>query len=589
LLTGLHASPDHLGTSTDLPHNIFTLFAATHAMHVSEPVTNLCPESVCPSDSKSTTVEVRELASITRQVYQRIVAPDLFDDDVLSLDDPFARQDRINSEVTSNQFARFRDFIAQIDGRSSQFYFGHFFLPHLPFRYLPSGRTYNRESQSVPGVDEGGVWSGDPWHTLDNQQRHLLQVEALDTLVGELIDHLEEVGIYDETMIVMTSDHGVAHIPGEPRRSITPANLYDIGLVPLIIKEPHQSRGIVDDRLIQAIDVVPTMTEMLGGSKPWPGDGVSIVGGDGRDSLHMSDQDYQQVEIDVDGTGRGEAIARTIDRFGQSGADNDLFAFGPFAEMVGMSTTSLDPNEAVLEAVVEEPDLYSNVELDSGFVPAFLSGEIRNLSSFPETPQLALVLNGVIGAVVPLHDVSSDTARFGGVVADSLFRDGRNDVSLLSLYTNEGDVVVNGVQSNIPPGYTLDSSGSGELAASTGERFEIDGESVIGYVDSVVAGDGQRVLRGWAVDVAGETAADAVAVFVGDQFIASAVPGIERSDVAEQVGSDNALNSGFSVSIAESALGDDPRRVRVIGLSSTGATELLILDPIREQLEVTGG
>jgi len=583
LLSGQTPDPSRLPIATDYPNSIFTLFGQTHTLHVTEPMTDLCPRSLCPANLTPPAEEARELTRISAQLFQRIVAPSLFDDDVLTLDDPFRTGDRIFDALAANRLDTFRRFVDQINGNDRQFYFGHFFLPHGPYHYLPSGQSYNRTSHTDPGLVEG-VWSGDPWHTFDNHQRHLLQVSALDALIGELIGHLESIGAYDETMIVLTSDHGVAHIPEQPRRDVTSATLVDVGLVPLIVKKPYQAEGFTDDGFVQAIDVIPTLAEMLGADRLWPGDGVSVVGGSPRTELLMHDQDYNEVEIDVASAGRAEAIQRVLDRFGQGDNEHYLFGFGPFADLVGSEAGSLPPGEPILEAIIAEPSLYTAVDLDSGFVPAYVSGSVSSLGQLPAEPHLALVLNGVVGAVVPLHNVNDDTAEFGGVVDDSLFRSGPNHLSLLSLYIVDDELVVNNVASNIAPTFSLTASGPAGLESATGERFEIDPDAVMGYVDSVASGDGRRIVSGWAVDIQDETPVEAVAVFIDDEFIVSVAPDVERPDVVEQIGTDQVLESGFSVSIPESAFGDDPTLVRVIGIISERASELNILEPIRQLL-----
>jgi hypothetical protein len=427
------------------------------------------------------------------------------------------------------------------------------------------------------------------WATLDGHQGHLLQVGTVDLLLGELIEHLEELGTYDETMIIVTADHGASYIPGEPRRALSSANRYDIGLVPLIIKEPHQVDGGIDDRLIQAVDVIPTIADMLGADGRWPGDGMSFVGGEGRSVLHTRDNGNNDVELDVDGPGRGEAVQRIIDRFGESGEAHDLFAYGPFADLVGTHIDSLPIAQPALEATIDDPSSFSAVALDTGMVPAYVTGTVSNLGRLPVEPQLALVVNGVIGSVIPLFDSDGQSAQFGGVVDDSLFRDGRNDLSVLSLYAEDGQPVVNGVATNIAPTFSLGNSEFEELRASTGEALPIDSSVVTGYVDSISQRDSQWLVSGWAVDHAGMIPAEAVALFVGNEFVASVTPSIERPDVVDQVGSADVSTSGFTLMIPASALGTDPTDVRVYGISQSGATELVMFNQIRQLLPGGGG
>jgi hypothetical protein len=202
---------------------------------------------------------------------------------------------------------------------------------------------------------------------------------------------------------------------------------------------------------------------------------------------------------------------------------------------------------------------------------------------------MGLVVGGVVGAVVPLYDVEGDVAKFGGVVSDSLFRDGSNSISLLLLsLVEDGEMVVNDVTSNIAPTFALSGTAPEELESSIGGRFRIDPDAVVGFVDSAILGDGHRTLTGWAIDSQSLNPVEAVVFFVGERFVVSVVPNAERRGLADQFGTESVLMSGFAVPIPEATLGDDMSRVRVYGVSAAGATELVIIEPVRTQLGMTG-
>ena len=48
--------------------------------------------------------------------------------------------------------------------------------------------------------------------------RHLLQLQATDTLLGQILARLKRAGAYDDSLVVVTADHGVAFTKGEPSR-----------------------------------------------------------------------------------------------------------------------------------------------------------------------------------------------------------------------------------------------------------------------------------------------------------------------------------------------------------------------------------
>lgn len=88
------------------------------------------------------------------------------------------------------------------------------------------------------------------------------EVQALDAAIGLLIARLKETGELDNTLIVISGDHGA---PGFPHGK---CNLYDFGSsVSLAISGPGVRGGRVVDDLITLPDLAPTFLE-VGGVKP---------------------------------------------------------------------------------------------------------------------------------------------------------------------------------------------------------------------------------------------------------------------------------------------------------------------------------
>ena len=74
-----------------------------------------------------------------------------------------------------------------------------------------------------------------------------------------MIELLKSAGIYDKTMIVFTSDHGMA-FPGAK------TTVYEPGLkVPFIVRDPYQNkRGIISDAMISHVDITPSLLDCAG-------------------------------------------------------------------------------------------------------------------------------------------------------------------------------------------------------------------------------------------------------------------------------------------------------------------------------------
>lgn len=84
----------------------------------------------------------------------------------------------------------------------------------------------------------------------------------LDRGVGVVLDALDRSGLTSNTIVISTTDHGVA-FPGMK------CNLEDFGMgVSLIMRGPGFSGGVSNDSLISHIDLFPTLCDVLGISRP---------------------------------------------------------------------------------------------------------------------------------------------------------------------------------------------------------------------------------------------------------------------------------------------------------------------------------
>ncbi len=98
---------------------------------------------------------------------------------------------------------------------------------------------------------------------------YLDDASELDRKIGLLLQQLEADGLADDTIILFMGDHGQAHVRGKQF-------VYDDGLrVPFIVRwaknfpEPKGFKsGTVSDRIMEAIDILPTLLEVAGAPKP---------------------------------------------------------------------------------------------------------------------------------------------------------------------------------------------------------------------------------------------------------------------------------------------------------------------------------
>ena len=148
--------------------------------------------------------------------------------------------------------------------RPSQAPFGYWFGPTNVHRKWVKG-----SGKALWGIDPDSLKGKLPPFLPDIPEMredfadYLGEVQALDAYAGELLDALEKAGELDNTLVVMSGDHGP---PGFPHGK---CNLYDFGSrVALALRGPGVEKGKVSDTLVSLPDLAPTFLEMAGVKPP---------------------------------------------------------------------------------------------------------------------------------------------------------------------------------------------------------------------------------------------------------------------------------------------------------------------------------
>ena len=153
------------------------------------------------------------------------------------------------------------------------FMFVHYVEPHAPYR---PPRKYNRYLPDGVSLREAKQVNQDRWKylanivSMDERDFEILtalydgEITYLDTRIAEVLGWLEESGILDRTMVIITADHG--ENVGDHQMMGHAYCLYDTLLhVPLIIHYPGGTTapGRVEHQ-VQTLDLLPTILAMLG-------------------------------------------------------------------------------------------------------------------------------------------------------------------------------------------------------------------------------------------------------------------------------------------------------------------------------------
>jgi N-sulfoglucosamine sulfohydrolase len=149
--------------------------------------------------------------------------------------------------------------------------------PKQPF-FLSVGFFETHRSYFEPTSVRDTLYSAPPAHlpdvptTRQDMAAFKASARSLDHGVGSVLNALVTGGLVEDTLVIFTTDHGLA-LPGSK------ATLTDRGTgVTLIARGPHGfTGGKVIDALVSQIDVYPTLTELAGIERPDFLQGVSLM------------------------------------------------------------------------------------------------------------------------------------------------------------------------------------------------------------------------------------------------------------------------------------------------------------------------
>jgi len=145
--------------------------------------------------------------------------------------------------------ARGLEWIAR-NGDRPFFMFLHYMEPHDPYFTHPyDGEAFARVADPSPEPGMAGRYRA----AYDGEIAHL------DGELDRLLRELRARGVYDRSLIVLTSDHGEEFC--EHGGWWHGTTLYDEQIaVPLIVKPPQGgARGVVSDALVSSLDIAPTI------------------------------------------------------------------------------------------------------------------------------------------------------------------------------------------------------------------------------------------------------------------------------------------------------------------------------------------
>ncbi len=588
ILTGNDANLAAAPTAAQHPQNLFTETAGSHDMLVAETITRLCPEAACAERGIGEAVDdaTGNILSDTRVLYLHTVLPAGLADrwlppintgwtgfgltsdddgdgpaddagDVAVAPEELADAtsfDWLDGDLRQDQRLRFEQFIdalSENDGPTVSY--GHVLLPHAPWRYLPDGTLYNGDT--IPGLGSGSEdWEGRPALLEQATHRFLLQTGFTDALLGRVFDELKASGQFDDSLIIVTADHGTSFVLDTNRREVQAGTEADIAMVPLFVKYPGQTEGLVDDTEVQTIDIFPTIAEVLDLELTDAVDGVSLLAQDRPDRVRGL-QTYTPIDdldsrLDLD-----QAIERITAVVPSGVRPDEVWGSQSVRGIVGLPVADIAQSDlaASFELAPPNASTYNQIDRSTGYLP------IRYVASVvageaPDGVAVAVAFNGVIAGGNELFD-----GQLSVLVDPRLIEDGANVVALYA-YVDEALTPIT-VKADLP--YLIDSDDNGIVAISTEGRVwdqPNTADRYRGFASTPEPRTAGRTppIRGWAADTENGDAAEAILVVAGGEVVLSQAIRTQRQDVVDVSGDDRLLDSGWSFNLTPDQFAADP-------------------------------
>ena len=359
-----------------------------------------------------------------------------------------ARPPAIMPRLLRGRPERFARFVRSIrPSARPTFWMKHVLLPHGPYLYLPSGaRTRSGPRDLIPDMNST-LGFHDPYLTRHNEQRYLLQLGYVDRLLGRLLRRLKAAGIYDDTLIVLTADHGFAWQVGvSTRRSVSAANVHELTTVPLLVKRPGQSTPHTSEAYAQTLDVAPTIAGVLGVRLGYRAHGHSAFGRAvrRRRGVAVTTRDFSSI-VRISGRSwkarRRAVVGRRLRRLGWGDWSSLYTGIGPHPELIGRRVAGLARAAAGgLRASIAGASAFDRVRRPAGIVPAQVVGTLAGGGTSGAGRAIAVAINGRIEGVGQTFQLAGQPGEHYGVnVPEAALANGRNRVEVFEV-TRTGEL-----------------------------------------------------------------------------------------------------------------------------------------------------
>ena len=580
-------SPYPPPTAANYPQTLFTMLGDHYHFNVIESMATLCPDSLCKKERDVIGSRWPMAFSDILVIYLHLLAPPDLSQDLPPLDAQwvgFGKKKGMKPSPLKDQKADsppkeqiniwterdllLEKFLTKIEkSHQTTLHFMHVLLPHVPYEFLASGHRYLLPDGVKPaGIkDDLKGWIGGEPLILTAYYRYLQQIGYLDRFLGKLRSSLKTANFYDDALIILTADHGVAFREKVPRRVIKKENAVDILRIPMFVKLPGQREGKISQRLVSSVDILPTIIDVLQVNTSWDLDGFSMYG----------EEVSSRTRIEVPGVGdfnekdlnEPSSLKWQFDHFQEHTSLADPVPQGPFPSFVGQAVSNFSIGKtSAMRAFLSDLKSFEHVNPDSGYLPALFVANI--LKSTNQNLPIAVALNGRIWATTQTVPWNGKDNYLSVLLPSTAFKRWRNLVEVYVI-DEKGKTLIpiplTVPQQNVT--LKLDNSGQLNLRYADGREVLVEGapKTLRGHIDRVSSSRNMLIIDGWAADLVVPQPAERLLIFSGEELVSQVKP--KNSRPGKVLGLKGTVNSGFRAQIPLDLLKSIEGKTRAIVVS----------------------
>jgi hypothetical protein len=423
------------------PKNIFTLYGGKADVGGIEPVTSLCPQSVCGTETSSLFgFDVGRYSKFVRDagyVYGHRVLPPIARTRIPSIEGTWggfgAVANKFKEQFDTGAFSQVeaitKGVSAFVRDSSPRVEVVHALVPHAPWRLTPDHRVAPLSASiTTQNPDNEDV-------VRDTYQTFLVQVGAADNAILDLIETLKQKGRWDNTLLVVTADHGISFMPTMPQRHTDFSDMgqsNDVYRIPTFIKFPKQSAGKISDCAISNLDLLPTIIDATETETTWEFAGQSVANECPAGRTRTVVSATGETAVLSDGF---EVVKERSDYYdsvvGRAGTLRRVAAVGLSASLVGQPVSAAPISSTVASWSVAQKKMFANVSTQKGArVPSLITGKIQLAKPLDVGTEGVVVIDGVAAGVIGELSGARDVVSYTAILDYGLLTEGAHTVEL---------------------------------------------------------------------------------------------------------------------------------------------------------------